>query len=242
VGLVFGLLYFFVEPLLAGGYLELADEAVDGDAEFDDFTEGATENYVQLLAGRLVTFVPLFIYVFVAFIVMALVFSAALMGVASGDPSAGSSSVLGALGVASLLVGLVIFAIPLVPGFFIQFYPAAIVIGEADVLESFKYSFKLVREYPVSVLGYSVFKAVLGLIGFAASFGAAFLVGAGSSGIQQAIAGSSSSTAATAAGAGASIVVQLVVLSITAFLVRTVLVYVGRTYYVSFVRAVTGTA
>jgi hypothetical protein len=241
LGLLVGLLYFFVEPLLAGGYLNMANEGVDGDAGFDDFTDGARENYVDLLAARLITFAPFLVYSLVAAVVFFVVAGVAMVGAAGGpgaDPGAGSDAMLGALGIVSVVFGVVLFGLPLIPGFVIQFYPAAIVVGDASALESFKYSYRLVREYPVSALGYTAVAALLGLVGFAVTTGVALLTGAGGSALQTALAGSSEGAAVGMAG---SILLQVVALSITALLVRTALVFVGRTYYVSFVRAVTGT-
>lgn len=242
LGLLVGLLYFFVEPLLAGGYLNMVNEGVDGAAGFDDFTDGARENYVDLLAARLITLAPLLVYSFVAAVVFFVVFGVAMMGAAGSpgaDPGAGSNAMLGAVGIASVVFAVVLIGLPLLPGFLIQFYPAAIVVGDASALESFRYSYRLVREYPVSALGYTAFAALLGLVGFAVTTGAALLTGAGGSALQSALAGSAEGAALGVAG---SILVQVVALSIAAFVVRTALVFVGRTYYVSFVRSATGTA
>jgi hypothetical protein len=62
VGLLVGLLYFLVEPYLAGGFLGMANQAVSGDTSFDDFTTSASDHYSDLLVARLVVAIPFVIY------------------------------------------------------------------------------------------------------------------------------------------------------------------------------------
>lgn len=240
LGLLVGLVYFFFEPLLAGGYLGMADEAVDGETNFDTFVESAKENYTDLLVARLLVAVPLYVYAFVVGIVgvFVLAMGGAAMGM-SGTAAAGGSSdptsMLGALGLVTVLFVLVAILIPIVPGFFIQFYPAAIVVGDAGAIESFTHSFKLVKSNVPSVLGYSAVVFVVGLVGLVP----ALLSGGGQQLTQTFLQGATESPAAGLAG---GFLVRILVFVVAFFFVKTLLVFVLRTYYVSFVRSVTDTA
>lgn len=242
LGLVVGLGYFFVEPFLAGGYLGMANSAVDGEATFGDFTEHGKANYTDLLVARLVVAVPMIVYIVAVVIVFSLVFGIAMMGAAGAtgtEGGSGAAGMLGALGIVSFVVLGVALLLPLIPGFFVQFYPAAIVIGDASALDSFKYSYKLVRSNLSSAAGYTLVATVIGVVVFFVNFSVSLVSGAGGGVTQMAMEGATDNVAAGMAG---SFLVQLVIIAAATFVVKTIVVFVLRTYYVSFVRSVTGTA
>jgi hypothetical protein len=240
VGLLVGLLYFLVEPYLAGGFLGMANQAVSGDTSFDDFTTSASDHYSDLLVARLVVAIPFVIYLVLVSLVGGLIVGLGAMGMGGGtgtgtEPTAASPELMGAVGVIGLVVLLAAFVIYAIPFFFLQFYPAAIVIGDADPMESFKYSYKLVKANIVPALGYTAIAFVAGLVLLVPSI----LSGQGQ------VVGRALGQAATDSAAGGFVsgfFARLVVFAVTFLVCKTLVVGVLRTYYVAFVRSITGTA
>jgi hypothetical protein len=232
-GLV-GLLYFFVEPLFTGGYLGMANQAVDGRTNFDAFVQNAKDNYLRLLGARL-----LLLAVFLAFGIVLVIVSAVVgagiigsLGEAGGGADPGQvAGLAGAAGLAFLGIFLVAGLLFLVAAFLLQFYEAAIVLADAGVVESFKYSYRIVADNVVSALGYSLLVVVVSL----ALQGVTLVAGGGGFVLAAAQGGAGSDPGTASLGAGIAIFT-----AVTA-VVTLVSVTLLRTYYVAFVRSVTGT-
>lgn len=237
VGLLVGFLYFFVEPFLAGGYLGMANEAVSGETSFGTFTEAGKENYGDLLVARLLVAAVLIAYLVVVTVLAAFVVGMGVAGAtggAGGEPTL-SSSAMSAIGVLGIVVAVGAFVAYAVPYVFLQFYPAAIVIGDAGPVESFRYSFALVKANFVSVLGYTAIAFALGLLLLVPT-----ILGGQSQVAARAL--GRAATDSVAGGVVSGFLTRIVVFVATFVVVKTIVVAVVRTYYVSFVRSVTGTA
>lgn len=232
VGLLVGLLYFFVEPLLAGGYLGMANQAVSGDAGLDDFWSSAKENYTDLLLARLIVAVPAAVFALLFGFVGVLLIGVSVMNAAEPGATGGSLEAVGVLTIVVFAVGFLLFAIPV---FLLQFYPAAIVIGDAGPVESFKYSVLLVKRNVLAALGYTAVAFALGLLLVAPQ-----LLAGGGQVVGQAVGERFLGDAA--GGLVSGLIARFVVFSVAFFVVKTLVVATLRTYYVSFVRVVSGTA
>lgn len=232
VGLLVGLLYFFVEPLFAGGLLGMANDAVAGSTTFGAFWEHGKANYVDLLVARLVLGVVTFVAAIALAVALVLVvgLSATPPPGTGTDPAAAVDAVGGSVLAAAGLY-LVALLVALVVGLVIQFYPAAIVVGDAGPLESFGYSYRLFRAHPLSVVGYSVVSAVV-LVAVVAAFVGVASVTLGGVGALTAAGGTSEAAARGSLAAG------LLVVAVAAFVLRALQLGALRTYYVAFVRSV----
>jgi hypothetical protein len=147
------ILTFFVTPFVVAGLLGMADEALDGETSFSTLTRVGKARYVPLLVGNLIEFA-----LTLAFGILAAIVGAVLAVVVLGS---GGNAGVGV--VAALVVGAVVLLFFLVY-FFIQFFPVAIVVGEADAVDGFTESYRLVRNNVVSTLGYSVISFVVGIV------------------------------------------------------------------------------
>lgn len=230
LGLLFAILFFFVEPFFTGGFLGMVDDAVDGTTELRDFVDHGREHFVSLLAARLVVAVPTLVYAVLVMVVGGVVLFTRSRPEAM--PARAGASDLGLLVefakvypavTAVVLVGTLVYLVPLVV---VQFYAAAIVVADADALESFRYSYRLAKAHPVSVLGYTAATFAIGLIGLLPRLARSTAEG---------MLTAESSLLAAMLGA-------FVVYMVAFVLVNWVVTLVGRTYYISFVRDVTNTA
>lgn len=231
--------YLLVEPLLAGGFLGLADEAVAGETTLAAFRSHAVANYGSLLAARLV--VAVVAAVVAGFAVAAAVALGVSMAPEPGsgptmhDPLAGAIPLLAS----ALVVVLVVGPVVVVGHVLLQFYPAGVVLGDAGPLASFGYSVRLVRAHPFAALGYTLVALVGGWLLATATGVLAGPVTGGSGvggwllplgGLSPLVGGGLSPF-----GGVAGVLVSVVVASV-AGAVRVALL---RTYYVAFVRSVT---
>lgn len=247
VGGLAGLVYFFVEPYLAGGFLGAVDEAIDGELTRSTFRERADEHYADLLVGRLALAIPLVGYLLVSWFGSQL--TATLLGRAMdlqrvdtttgvlGESPAELLAGVDPVVVAAAGVGVVVLACAAVAFTFLQFYPAAVVVGGAEGLDSFRYSYRLVREYPVPALGYTALTALAGVALWLPTLVQVLFVGALEPSMGEPATSSSAVLSMLATGI-ASFVVGLVLF----LLVKTAVVAVVRTYHVAFVRTTLGTA
>lgn len=158
VASLFNLVTVVVVPFLIGGIYGMAAEGLDGTTSFDTFWRAGRENYVSLLVAAIFFALVVFVVVFVAVIV--LVFVTVL--------TVGVSGLEGGISPTALLVpGLVGFAfllLYLATVVFLQFYEAAIVVDDADVLDSLKRSYHFVRGNLLSTIGFTVVRWVPGVL------------------------------------------------------------------------------
>lgn len=147
-----------MKVLVLGGLVGAAGAGFAGSVAFGDYTDavggnarslfGAFAIYELLLAVLSLGFATLFVFVFG--------FGSALAG-AAGEGSVATAGLgagmLAAIAVAVLL--LVVYAVVF------QFLDVAVVLGDHDATGAFGESLDLVRGAPLSVLGYTVLRAVL---------------------------------------------------------------------------------
>jgi hypothetical protein len=165
----------FVFPAVAGGVIALVYAGRDGTAGVADFGSGVADNYLRLLAGYVLAGLPIFVVVFVA--AFAFVF---VVGMGTGLESRSANAAAGALVWVLLVVG-----VGLLLGLFwtaVQFFDVAIVAADDGVVESFSTSLSLFLEAPLSVIGFTLLRAAMGVVvlgGGAAVLWAVGAVGAG---------------------------------------------------------------
>jgi hypothetical protein len=173
IPLIGNLLSFFIYPAFIAGLLSLIYAGRNGNAGVDDFTRGLGDSYLKLLGGYALLGIPTFVVVmvlsFAAVFAMPMGTTATGMG-ASPSPMSTAGPILLVFAFVGLLIGLVYLAF--------QFFNIAIVSG-AGVVESFATSLSMTAEAPISTLGFTLTKAVLGVLLLGVPFGAVVLTGAG---------------------------------------------------------------
>lgn len=116
-----------------------------------------------------------------------------------------------------------------VVGLAIQFYPAAIVVGDAGPIRRFGYSFELFEEHFASVLGNSVVVKLVWSVWLVVVYLAILLAFGGVGAVTSAASGTET----------ASMGPLLAGLLLVVVAVRTIEIALLRTYHVAFVRSVT---
>ncbi|MFB6182996.1 MAG: hypothetical protein ABEI96_00435 [Haloarculaceae archaeon] len=159
LGIAASLVTYLLVPLLVGGVVAMAAEAVSGRTDLDTFRAAATSNYLGLVAGFLLVGVVVFV-VYLVFVVLFLVVGLAAFGLGS---AAGAAGMAGSL-VVLVLGGLVGFVVVLLPAFLSQFFPAAYVIDDLKLTDAFRRSVGLIRGNVLSVLGFDAVGFVVYLV------------------------------------------------------------------------------
>lgn len=147
-----------VVPFLIGGIYGMAEEGLDGTTSLTTFVRAGRENFVSLLVAAIFFALAVFVVAFVAIIVV--VFVTLLTVGISGIEGGVSPTAL----VVPALVGFAFFLLYLATVVFLQFYEAAIVVDDADVLDSLKRSYRFVRGNLLSTIGFTVVRWVPGLL------------------------------------------------------------------------------
>lgn len=172
----------FVAPVLATGIIGLAYAARNGNASLDDFTASVSENYVTYLLATLLIGAA---YTAVAFVFVIVAVILVFVGSTSGSGMEGGEAFFASMGLAMMLLFVVVFLLTFLVGLAIQFFDVAIVIDDAGPIDAFKRSLSLIKRAPLSVVGYTLMRSVLGglVIGvplagaFLLLFGSAFAAG-----------------------------------------------------------------
>jgi hypothetical protein len=202
-------------PFFMGGLLSMADEGLDGTTRLGTFVRGGMDNYVRLLGAMVLFGVLLAVTGFV--VLVAAVVGAFALGMSAGGAGqslAGSGASIGFVLVVGLL-GALAFLLPI---FVLQFYPAAVVVSDLGIVDSFRRSAAVVRRNIVSTLGYMVVVTAAGLVTGIASASVSLLSGYGATG-----------TNATEVGVAVLVPVLIVVA-----LVSAVVTAFGSVYQVAF--------
>ncbi|ELZ85709.1 hypothetical protein C453_07838 [Haloferax elongans ATCC BAA-1513] len=193
---------FFVMPFFAAGLYAMADEATGnrGQTSLSTLTDAGREKYVPFLLAKIVS-IGIMIPFGIAFAILAVVgvFAIGLSAATTGGGLAMGAGVLGLLGAGALLLLAYIIVL-----FLIQFFPVAVVVNDADAIESFKQSYRLARSNIVPTLGYSVIVLVANLIVMAPISGTIFFRSMQNA-QQMQQAGSTAAPATMQGGAGFSI-------------------------------------
>ncbi|WP_135830549.1 DUF7847 domain-containing protein [Halorussus halobius] len=200
-----------VAPLFVGGLLAMAHEGLDGPTGLATFTAGGRANYLPIL-GAMVLLGVLVVALGVAVSVAVLLVVGLLASTDAGVSGLALSALVGLVGV--LASSLILFVV--------QFYAPAIVVSDLEVGAAFQRSADLVRENPVSTLGYTAVLVVLGGV-------------TGVAGVAVAVAGGAYESAEPMAPAtpelGVGVLGVLVAVSVA---VTTVVAALAPTYQVAF--------
>lgn len=173
---------WIVPAIMLAAILTMAREGIRGAPNIGHLFDGISENAGSMLGAFALLFAVYFV-VSIVFVILGFVLFFA--GMANMDPAATAGSpgagppteTLGALGFGFIaLIG--VFTLGgLVVGAIIQFFDAAIVVGDAGALDSFKQSWGVFSSNPLSVIGYTVLRGIIyyvpivvgGVVGFAVS-------------------------------------------------------------------------
>lgn len=151
------LVILLVMPFFLGGIIGTIHEEIRGRTSFGRFITEGKSNYLSLLAGTLVLGVVMTVLYFVLAIV-GVILSVFVLGFGSMAGATSASFVVLAL------VGLVGWLILMLPWFFLQFFPAAVVVDDLALIDSFKRSGGLVRNHFLSVVGFDVLAFLISLV------------------------------------------------------------------------------
>lgn len=148
---------FVVGPVITTGLLAIAfDFNQHGDVQLSEFMEGAGEYWPTLAVAYLLGSVV----GGVAFLISMMgltIFAGIGSTVMSSSPEAAASG----MGVVTVLGVLAIFTLFLLAAGIFQFIDVAIVLNGATATRSFGVSWELFKSAPVSVIGYSVARALI---------------------------------------------------------------------------------
>lgn len=212
----------FLGPAFLAGFLSLAYSGRDGDADASDFLDGVGDHYLSLLGASLL----------LGFVMTVL--GVGSVAVAAFVAPMGSGIGGGGLPTAVLVPLAVVGFLLLVLSVLLQFFDVAIVVDGASALGAFERSASAFATAPLSVLGYTVLRALIGGLFFVAPMAALSVVATGLL--------SAGSTAAPGSGLGAGAGAATLALVAVYFLVVVPLGYVATlTYHVAFYNRFTHT-
>jgi|AntDeeMetagen285_2_1112576.scaffolds.fasta_scaffold08965_2 hypothetical protein len=147
----------FVVPFYLGGIIGTVEEGLRGSATVGRFFSDGTSNYLSIFGGSLVLGIITFVLYFVVGIV-GLILAIFVLGF--GSMADVTSAAIAVLVVGGLLALLVV----LLPWFFLQFFPAAVVVDDLGLVDSFKRSGGIVKNNFLSVLGFDVLAFLISLV------------------------------------------------------------------------------
>lgn len=150
-----------VVPIALAGMVAMANAAATGSASFRDFTDGISDYSFTMMGAYALLFVVqlgLGFLLVIGFFFAG--FSALTAGAAAGDPGAA----FGAMGGTVLLVFAIVMLVAAAIFLVTQFLDVAVVVGDADATGSFGEAIELVSSGPLSVVGYSILRGVVGLV------------------------------------------------------------------------------
>lgn len=178
-----------IVPLVLVGLVAMADAAIEEGAGLGTFFDGIGDHGSDAIGAYAILFViqfaALFVLIIVALVAGIGVFSAIEAGTA-GDPGSGLGA---AAGGGLLVVGVLVIVgvlAALVLGLIQNFLDVAVVIGGESGMDAVRESAALVRDGPLSTLGYLVVRSVVtvvaGILPFAVFGVGLVLIGGGSDG------------------------------------------------------------
>lgn len=164
IPLIGSLMSAIVYPIFVAGLLAIIYAGRDGNAGVGDFFEGIAENYLPLLAAYILLTIPV--------VLLGIVLLVGFLFLFSANPEALVSSIeiVGVIAVGiGLFVGLCWLAI--------QFFDVAIVAGNG-IRSSFGTSVSMAVGAPLSTVGFTVLKLLLGTVIVAIPVAPVFLLSA----------------------------------------------------------------
>ncbi|RQG90411.1 DUF7847 domain-containing protein [Natrarchaeobius chitinivorans] len=175
---------WIIPALMLAAVLTMAYEGVRGTPSFDHLVNGLEDSAVPMILAFLLLMAVYMVAGFgFAIVFVALIFAGAMSADSAADAGAGADpAMFEALGLGIIALFVITFLVIFLVGIIIQFFDAAIVVGDAGVVDAFKASWGVVRSNPISVLGYTLMRIVIGYVpvivaGILAGIGA--LIGSG---------------------------------------------------------------
>lgn len=175
VGLVFSLVPLIgqfihrlvIAPVALAGLVAMIDAAFADEVALGDLFDGMRTHGPSVIGGHLIIF-GISIVVALVVVVAAFAFGVGVMAAFPSSPDAAGGGGVEGLGVITLLTVLVLFLVALVVVTVVYllraFIDVAVVIGGADATESVTESWRIIRDGPVSVVGYLLMRGVLTLV------------------------------------------------------------------------------
>ena len=156
-----------VAPVALAGMVAMANAAATDSSSFGDFTGGISDHSLTLMGAYALLFViqmGIGILFVVAFFFLGFGALAAGAGAGAGPGTGDPGAMFGALGGTMLVVFLVALLVALAVALVTQFLDVAVVVGDADATGSFGEAIDLVTSGPLSVLGYSLLRGIVGVV------------------------------------------------------------------------------
>lgn len=151
------LLLYILLPFFIGGLVGMVHDGLRGTSTIGRFVAAGKSNYLSLLAGGIVlgflTFAIYFVVAIIGFILAILVLGFGSMA----DATSASIAVL-------VVGGIVGFLVIMLPWFFLQFFPAAVVVDELGLVDSFKRSGGIIKNNFLSVVGFDALAVLVSLV------------------------------------------------------------------------------
>jgi len=154
-----------VMPVLVAGLLGMADAARRGGASLGDFSSAVSAYYKRMIAAFALLYGGA-IAVGIVLVVVAVFFGLFAVGLGQvAGSGAGLGPALAGMGVVMTGLFVVVGLLLLVASIVLQFVGPAIVVGEEDAFSSFRASWRLFAGAPLSVVGYTLLVALVGVVG-----------------------------------------------------------------------------
>lgn len=172
--LVANVIAVFVYTAAITGLLAIIYAGRHGNAGIGDFLQGLGDSYLQMLGAYFLILVPSFLLSILVTVIGVVVIGASL-------PQPGAEAGASMMAESGLILALLFGGLGLiyVLGYLLlQFFNIAIIAGDG-VIESFKTSVSMALAAPLSTLGFTITKSLLGAILLGVPMVAVFVTGAG---------------------------------------------------------------
>lgn len=147
-----------LKVLLLGGLVGVAGKGFRGDLSFGDYVTVLREN-AGSLAGAYAIYEGL---VFALGLAVGMVLIVVAFGGSLAMGAVTESAAMAGFGAGMIVLYVAALALFLVIALVFQFLDVAVVLGDHDATGAFRESWRLVRDAPLSVLGYTLLRGVLG--------------------------------------------------------------------------------
>lgn len=152
----------FVIPFFLGGIIGTIHDGLRGRSTLNRFVSAGTSGYLSIFGGGVLLMVVSGLLYFVVFLVG--IFVAAFALGMSGMGTTGLGGLSGGATALAAIVSLLGLLLIVLPWFVLQFFPAAVVVDDLGLVDSFKRSGGLVKTDFLSVLGFDAIAFLIGLV------------------------------------------------------------------------------
>jgi len=144
----------------------------DGEASTGDWMDGLNDNFLPIAGANAIYQVA--VTILTLGLIFVLAFTSAVGGFAAGSEA--PLATLMALGPIFMLVMFLFMVFMIFVGIVMQFIDVSVVIGDAGVIDSFGHSFNLVKEAPLSTIGYTILRGFVPAVMYAVLFVVYFII------------------------------------------------------------------